>query len=360
MPNLLGGGAERIVLTLLRNMGVEFQPTLLLLRNEIAYPGEIPDNVRVIFISQKGERIRHNLFRFRQVLRELKGQCDIIIGGLELDATYYAYAIGQLIRKPVIGWIQTPLMDFLSGYSVWHKNITRWIYPRLTHIVYSSQHIEEAARPYRGSKPWPGSVIHNPIDIDWISKKSLEPLPEWFTSLHRKPYFIALGRLVPEKGFDILLQGFAMAVARGLDYHLLILGEGNQRKTLEQLAIVLGISHRLFLPGFIPNPYPLIKQATALASSSLYEGVGMTLYEGMALGVPVVANISISSSKAILGNGKYGYQVEVNTPEVWAIALEKAIHRDSRMIEACLQKTASFTPSRSINDWRTVINQCIR
>lgn len=360
MPNLLGGGAERVLLTLLRHMVGEFQPTLLLLRNEVAYPDEVPNDIRLTSISQKGERIRNNLPRLYQILKDLHSQCDIIIGGLELDATYYAYAIGQLVRKPVIGWVHTPMSIYLQGYDARHKFITRWIYPRLKYIVFSSEYIQTNMNLVLGAKPIHGSVIDNPLDLEWIGKKSLEPLPAWTEPILQKPYLIALGRLIPDKGFTTLLRGFSMAVTRGLDYHLLILGEGIQREALEELARSLGVLDRLFLPGFVPNPYPLILRAAALASASWFEGVGTTLLEAMSLSVPVIANISAGGPEMILENGKFGYPVESNEPELWAAAIERAIQRDNHIIEAGLQKAASYTPSKSVDQWRAIINMCIR
>jgi glycosyltransferase involved in cell wall biosynthesis len=358
MPNLLGGGAERVLLTLIRHMGIDFQPRLLLLRNEVAYPDEIPDNAHLISISQKGERIRNNLPKLYQILKLINSQCDIIIGGLELDATYYAYVIGQLTRKPVIGWVHTPMPIYLQGYNVRHKLLTRWIYPRMKHIVFSSEYIQTTMDLVLGAKPIHGSVIDNPLDLEWIVKKSSEPLPTWSESILQKPYLIALGRLISEKGFISLLDGFSKAIARGLDYHLLILGEGSQRHAIEEVARSLGLFDRLFLPGFVPNPYPLILRAAMLASPSWFEGVGMTLLEAMALRVPVVANISAGGPAMILENGKFGYVVETNDPELWAAAIIRASQRDNSVIEDGFQKALSYTPSKAVDLWRDVINKC--
>jgi glycosyltransferase involved in cell wall biosynthesis len=249
---------------------------------------------------------------------------------------------------------------YLQGYDARHKYIAHWIYPRMKHIVFSSEYIQTTMDLVLGAKPIHGSVIDNPLDLEWIVKKSLEPLPAWSEPILQKPYLIALGRLIPDKGFTNLLHGFSIAVARGLDYHLLILGEGSQRYAVEELARSLGIFDRLFLPGFIPNPYPLILRAYMLASPSWFEGVGMTLLEAMALRVPVVANISAGGPAMILENKKFGYPVETNDPEQWAAAISRACQRDSSVIEAGLQKAMSYTPTKAVDLWRDVINKCIQ
>jgi len=359
MPNLLGGGAERVLLTLLRNLGADFQPWLLLLRNEIAYPDEIPPHIHLVTISQKGERIRDNLPKLRLFLKELDGQCDLIVGGLELDATYWAYTLGLLTHKPVIGWVHTLLPVYLQDYPRWHKHLSRWIYPRLKRVICSSEDIEAAMNTFMGQRAWQKTIIPNPLDLEWITNKSEEAVPAWMEPVQRKPFIIALGRLNDQKGFDILLRGFALAVERGLDYHLLILGEGSQRQVLEELANTVGVASRLFLPGFVPNPYPFIQRAAMLVSPSRYEGVGMNLLEAMALMVPVIANTTAGGMACLVENGQYGIPVENNSPEPWAEALFQACHCNQEIIANGYQKAASFTPEQAVRQWQVVFECCM-
>jgi glycosyltransferase involved in cell wall biosynthesis len=107
----------------------------------------------------------------------------------------------------------------------------------------------------------------------------------------------------------------------GFDFHLLILGEGKERSSLETQARALGIATRVFLPGFQANPYPYFKRAKMFVLSSRYEGLAMVLLEALALGVPVVSADCPSGPRELLDHGRNG----VLFPSEDATALSNAL-----------------------------------
>jgi glycosyltransferase involved in cell wall biosynthesis len=115
--------------------------------------------------------------------------------------------------------------------------------------------------------------------------------------------------LTHQKGFDILLPAFAELVQKGLDLHLLILGEGEERASLEDMARRLGVSNRVFMPGFQKNPYPFFTRAEVFVLSSRYEGLGNVLIEAMALGLPVISTDCPHGPREITKDGQYGILV---------------------------------------------------
>ena len=104
-----------------------------------------------------------------------------------------------------------------------------------------------------------------------------------------RPAVIALGRLVPRKRFDLLIRAFARAAEAWPDWVLVILGEGPERPALEELGRKLGLGGRLWLPGAVKRPGPVLAQAEIFALCSAYEGFPNSLLEAMSCGVPVVA-----------------------------------------------------------------------
>lgn len=98
---------------------------------------------------------------------------------------------------------------------------------------------------------------------------------------------LAAGRLVPEKGFDTLIEAFARLQDAGL--RLVIAGEGPERARLGRQAARLGVSHRVVFPGYVEDLRPWLLQARLFVLSSHHEGYGAVVVEALAAGRPVVS-----------------------------------------------------------------------
>jgi len=109
---------------------------------------------------------------------------------------------------------------------------------------------------------------------------------------------LGVGRLVPQKGFDVLLKAFALA-RRSQPMRLVIAGDGprENREQLQALANDLGIGEDVWLAGFIANPLPLFRQAKLFVLSSRWEGMSNVLLEALASGCPVVATQTPGTSE---------------------------------------------------------------
>ena len=104
---------------------------------------------------------------------------------------------------------------------------------------------------------------------------------------HPGRHFLAIGRLVVQKNFALLLRAFAR-IARP-DDRLTLIGEGDQRTKLEKLTRDLGIADRVTMPGHINPLHDAFAQADSFVLSSDYEGLGVVVVEALAAGVPIVA-----------------------------------------------------------------------
>ncbi len=138
------------------------------------------------------------------------------------------------------------------------------------------------------------------------------------------PVILAAGRLTPQKGFDTLLHAFALA-RRERRLRLLILGEGEQRASLQSLADTLGIAGDVALPGFDANPFASMRAASLFVLSSRYEGLPGTLIQAMACGTRVVATDCPSGPREILEAGRWGRLVPVGDPAALAAAIGAAL-----------------------------------
>ena len=101
-------------------------------------------------------------------------------------------------------------------------------------------------------------------------------------------YILAIGRLEPVKDFETLIRSFNLIV-KETTFNLVVLGEGSQRHKLEMLIHKLGLTDRIFMPGFIVNPYPFIKKCKFFALSSRWEGCPNVLREALLLEKNVIS-----------------------------------------------------------------------
>jgi glycosyltransferase involved in cell wall biosynthesis len=136
------------------------------------------------------------------------------------------------------------------------------------------------------------------------------------------PYVLAVGRLVPQKGFDLLLDAFRSSRLTGLN--LVFAGDGFERQRLEAQAAEIGLSARVRFLGSVTRPRlaALLRGAHAFAFPSRGEAFGIALLEAMAAGVPAVA----AAAGGVPELAADGYNALVVHPED-ATALAAALDR---------------------------------
>ena len=133
-------------------------------------------------------------------------------------------------------------------------------------------------------------VIENAIDLTKYSElPSREVARRSFGLPEQGHVVVAVGRLSPEKGFDVLIRAVDQLLETGCDVRLLIAGEGAERSALESLIRELGRADRITLLGHQADPRPLYAAANAFVLSSYREGLPNVVLEAFACGTPVVA-----------------------------------------------------------------------
>jgi glycosyltransferase involved in cell wall biosynthesis len=134
---------------------------------------------------------------------------------------------------------------------------------------------------------------------------------------------VAAGRLVPQKGFDVLIASFAALAEDYPDWQLVIYGEGVEREALEAAARRLSVGDRVVLPGVSKDMRAAFAAADLFVLPSRYEGYPNVLLEALASGCAAIATDCPGATAEILDGGKYGRLVEPGNVAALTAELER-------------------------------------
>lgn len=158
----------------------------------------------------------------------------------------------------------------------------------------------------------------------------------------------AIGRLVRQKGFDVLLAALAR-LGTEIDWRCEIAGDGVLRRRLERRAAHLGLADRVRFLGHIEDPADFYAQQDVIISPSRYEGFGYVLAEAALAGLPVIAT-AVSSNPEIVEDGRTGILVPLDDEAAIAEALLQLSSRPNRLEElgehARLRARERFDPEQ--------------
>jgi glycosyltransferase involved in cell wall biosynthesis len=313
---LLGGGVERVMINLAEAIHEKdgYDAELIVISDVPGQPTHQPPNdVPVLYLHNK--RVITSVAALRNLLREHRW--DGIITAQE--HVNIALWLAMRNEKAAIPWL--PVVHSTLSISLKKSPylldtllipVVRWLYPKFKRIGAVSLGVKEDLVSKFGLAQEQVVSLPNPVISNSILRDSVN-----FQDNERFDQVVAAGRLVPEKGFDVLIRAFHI-FAQTHDFSLIILGEGPERENLNKLINELGLSRRVLLPGFMPDPYPYMRSARMFVLSSRYEGLPTVLIEAMAYGTPVVATDCRSGPAEILDGGRSGVLVPVDDPQALA------------------------------------------
>jgi glycosyltransferase involved in cell wall biosynthesis len=194
----------------------------------------------------------------------------------------------------------------------------RWLRRRTYPWARAIAVLNERARRFFADRPGARvAVIPNPVAVPPAARADAPP------AASRAPTIVGMGRLGPEKRFDLLLSAFARLRSRHPAWRLVILGEGPARAALERQRDALGLAGVVELPGVLRDPYPVLRRAELFVLSSTLEGFPMALVEAMACGLPVIATEYHEGVREIVRDGIDGLVVPPGDPAALAAALDR-------------------------------------
>lgn len=305
MPNLGGGGGERIISILLNNLDrSKYQVNLVIIKKNgsNAYVKDLKDDVGIHYLNIKN-RIR---LSFPLVAIKLARFCF----RNKVDLMFFGSGQINAILSPFLFLFpkKTSLIARESNIPSQFENIAfiRLLYKN-TYKNYDKVIVQsdDMYNDLHNNFQLPKSKlvkINNPVDFSFIQSKKEEEVEVNFSK--DKLNLLAAGRLTYQKGFDILIK--ELAKVNDVDFHLYVLGDGEDKTDLIRLRKEHNLDGRISFLGNVDNPYVYMVRADVFVLSSRFEGFPNVVLESLSCGTPVLANNCLGGINEIIKQGSNG------------------------------------------------------
>ncbi|MDT1063368.1 glycosyltransferase [Paracoccus sp. CPCC 101403] len=360
VPNLHGGGAERVALQLARGLDPQhFDARLYVHERQGTLLGMISPEMQVTFQNDKPYRRNQLPRNFLGSLDQAR-DADVVVGANEGRASALALVAGRLLGKPVALWLHTDWARFSQRVS-WRQRLALRLYRHASAVVACS---DGAARSFAGMFPQiPLRTISNGIPVAQVRRLAEEPLPPEDQALFTDPVVVTVGRLDHPKAHDLLIAAHAQLREGGHWHRLVILGEGPLRGALEDQARELGVADSVHFLGFQSNPYRYMRHATVFALSSRYEGFGLVLAEALACGLPVVSADCPSGPREVLDGGRFGMLVPPENAAELAAGIGALLadpERRKELVRISGERAQDYDISTMVDGWSRLLQVLAR
>lgn len=357
ISSLWGGGAERVA-SILANGWTEQGRDVSILTFEHgegqSYAIHPSIRVRRLDLFRRSHSLLQGLSEnvrrvwvLRQAIRE--AEPDIILSFMDRTNVLTLLATRRLGMPVVISERTSPRCKSLG--RVW-SSLRKFTYPLADTLVCPTR---AGLIGFQAMTKVRGTTIPNPIAVP--------------SDLRYQPYgqapgyiLIAMGRLVPEKGFDLLLQAFERVADLHPKWSLTIIGKGPLRSELEEQSRTLGIGTRVHFAGELTDPFPVLRAADLFVFSSRFEGFGMALAEAMACGLPVVSFDCPEGPRDIIRDGIDGVLIPPEDVDALAGALDRLMSNAKergRLAARAPEVTTRFSRQRILSLWQEVFNELL-
>lgn len=338
IESMVVGGAERVLLNLVNSLSPEkYDITVISVFKQSVYEkyqctftDSLASHVKYKYLVDNTNPLEYQMFNVffyhgsKYVLHQLLigNGYDVEIAWYEgLPTTFLAHSSNKHSRK--LAWLHYG--DGFAHLTAAQKEVYRKEYRRYNEIVGVSEGVCRNFKE-RVGEDFLVTKRYNILDDQEILRKA-----EAFTVEREEPLtFVSVGRLIPVKGFNRLINACTRLKQEGWDFRLWLIGEGSEHEALHNQIQQSGLEREVKMLGNQDNPYPYMKAADWCVSSSRVEAFGMVLLEAMMVGTPVIATKCLGTTELLGKNNEYGLMTE-NSEEALCQAMRNVlVHTEIR------------------------------
>lgn len=364
---LPGGGAEKVLIDILRNIDyTRYDIDLALFEKKGELLSKVPPQVNIIeiwgrnsfnyFVAIKSTLHLHNNYLLLKRINgsKLKKDYDAEIAFLEgMPVKLIAL---RKTRAPKYCWVHTDISKFQGSRNSFYNNgEEQKCYNKMDKIVCVSENARRGFISCFEDLKNKTITIYNPVNNESIIRKaslSDHNLKKSGSQIN----IITVGRLHSEKNPNRLLQVAELADKEGLDVKFHWLGNGPMLDEMMKIRDEKKLTDKVEFYGFKENPYPYIAQADMMVLPSDAEGFGLVLCEAMTLGVPVISTPT-AGPKEILGNDKYGLITEFS-PQSILESIKRLVSDNvlkDRLIEAGKERIKLYSLENTMQGFHRLV-----
>ncbi|HEB72744.1 MAG TPA: glycosyltransferase family 4 protein [Nitrospirae bacterium] len=359
ISTLSQGGAERVITNMANHWaGKGHEVTILTLSvSSINSFFKLDSSIKVVGLaagrSSKNpfEAVINNARRIFAIRKTLKTLAPDILISFMTETNILSIISTVGLSFPVI--VSERANPKVYPNSIIWKLLRSVVYPIADKIILQS---EASKDNFSGIIKKKCAVIPNPVSYVKDSKQDFK------VTIKQKKTIVSLGRLVEEKGYDLLLNAFSRIRAHHNDWSLVIYGDGPLRGQLEGAMDELKLSDAVQFPGITNDPTEALLKADLFVLSSTTEGFPNALCEAMACGLPVISFDCLYWPAEIIDNGKNGILVPTGDVNKLAEAMEALIndndHRETLAKEA-RKITERLGADKIMEAWSKLIDKLV-
>lgn len=308
------GGAERVVSELANYFSdIENEVIIMLVSNNKT---NYKINPKIKIIDLNSEMLNKTgllaICERMSLIRKFTNDVNpnMVISFLSIINIYVCFSLLLSKHKLIVSERNDPKSDPKSAFKravrlLAYKFADGFVFQTDTAKKYFSKRIQKKSM-----------VIANPV-------KSY--LPETFEGI-RSRKIVAIGRLVEQKNYPLLIHAFNEIQKEFNDYKLYIYGEGNERSKIEELIRKLSLEEKIILKGNASNVHEEVVDASLYVLTSHYEGMPNALLEALAMGIPSISvDCSGGGPAEIIANGENGVLVPVGSCDDLVDAMRKIL-----------------------------------
>lgn len=317
------GGAENVVATLSNYWAGENKDVAVVLLVGDEYPifYELNPSIKVYKLNLFGDskNIFQSLNKFIKIINSLvkiykKIKPDVILAHGNREITLSTIS-SIFTRNKIIGYIHNDQSKFYRDKSNFWKLMEKLVYPFTNKLVVMDYSILDKISIFARRK---AIQINNPIDEKYfesqVTKKNLD--------------IIHVGSFIKRKNQSCLIKAFSKIYGKHQKSHLILIGDGPEKKNCEDLCLTLKIKDRVVFLGNIKNVKDYLNKSALFVMPSFSEGMSISILEALASGLPIITTNFSPFHRKVTINAENGYLVKVNDENEMAEKIDLILNND--------------------------------